>query len=300
MIAALNALLRNPAEVAHRCLEGRDQRQLVGASLFAIVLGAAAFGAVVGSFRGDLQIAYAALKLPVALLATLVVCVPAFHVFSLALEQPRTLRATIALAITSAGRGALLLLALSPLLWLVIDFGASYHESALLAASCYGLAGLMSLGILVRGLGTGGKQLLSGVASVALFLAVSGQTSWILRPYLGRPSQAEIPFLRAREGGFTDAVWQSQRSMRGVYDLQETWDVPARGQESSTPRFRRAPAPAEPVGARDTEPGALPRSEVTDEGTRGDAWPEPVDRRALDSEPIQQPYGDTSAPRGGW
>ncbi|RLB56652.1 MAG: hypothetical protein DRJ42_02800 [Deltaproteobacteria bacterium] len=218
MMTLVGRLLRAPGAVARQCLEGEGQRELVTTSLVAIAFGAGIFGAVVGSFRGDLQVLYASLKLPLALLATLVVCVPGFHVLALALDQPRTLRATISLALAAAGRGALVLLALSPLLWLAIDAGASYHGSVLLASACYGVAGLAALSVLLRGLGTGGRRLMSAAASIVLFLAVSGQTGWILRPYLGRPAQQEIPFLRAREGGFADAVWTSGRSARGDYD----------------------------------------------------------------------------------
>lgn len=238
MMALVGRLLRSPSAVARQCLEGHGQRELVTTSLLSVALGAAVFGAVVGSFRGDLQVLYSGLKVPLALLATLIVCVPGFHVVALALGQPRTLRATISLALASAGRGALVLLALSPLLWLAIDGGASYHGSVLLASACYGLGGLAALGVLLRGLGQGGRRLLSAMASVALFLAVSGQTGWILRPYLGRPSQQEVPFLRAREGGFADAVWTSGRSVRGVYD------EPPRSYE-----------PAPPVEQQRYEPG---------------------------------------------
>ena len=66
---------------------------------------------------------------------------------------------------------------------------------------------------------------------VVLFFAVGGQTSWILRPYLVRPRTEAPPFLRAREGGFADAVVQSIRSAVGIYDEADV-------REGNGPSFR--------------------------------------------------------------
>ena len=77
--SALALLLRDPREVARRCLEEEGLKPLALASLGALAVGAAVFGGVVGSFRGGEQILYGAVKVPVAMLAALVICVPAFH-----------------------------------------------------------------------------------------------------------------------------------------------------------------------------------------------------------------------------
>jgi hypothetical protein len=78
----------------------------------------------------------------------------------------------------------------------------------------YLLAALAALEILLRGLG--GLQLRSLVTAAfctLVFLAVLGQTAWMLRPFFGRPSQQEVPFVRAREGSFADAVLRSGHSI---------------------------------------------------------------------------------------
>ena len=59
---------------------------------------------------------------------------------------------------------------------------------------------------------------ITAVAFMAVFFAVGGQAAWILRPYLGRPSEKHVPFLRASEGSFSDALFRSFRSARGIYD----------------------------------------------------------------------------------
>jgi hypothetical protein len=206
----LAELLRSPAAAASRCHEDEGLRDLVASCLVAIGLGGVAFGAAVGSFRGGTQILFAGLKLPLAALAALAVCGPAFHALAATLGRPWSLRSTLALVLASGARSALVLLALSPVLWLTIDFGASYHAVKLFASFCYGAAGISALGVLVRGLGPGSGRVATALAFVGVFLLVGGQTAWLLRPYLGDPSEERVPFLVNRaEGGVAGALLKS-------------------------------------------------------------------------------------------
>ncbi len=222
----LRRLLRSPADIAACCREDRDTRAIAVTSLIAVVLGAAAFGGVIGSFRGGAQIAYAAVKIPLALVATLAVCAPAFHALAAGLGRAWPMRSIIALALAAAGRSSLVLLALSPALWLLFDVGLDYHAAALAAALAYAIAGLAAIGILVRGLGEGPGRGLTAALFFGVFFAVGGQSSWILRPYLVRPRTENVPFLRAREGGFADSLRRSSRSAAGVYDNVESERAP--------------------------------------------------------------------------
>lgn len=236
----LNRLLRAPGEIAAACREDRDVRAIAATSLAALALGAAVFGGVIGSFRGGLQIVYAAVKVPIALLVTLALCVPAFHAIAAALGRAFPMRTIVALALAAAGRAALVLLAVSPMLWLVFDRGLGYHEAALASALAYAAAGAAAFSVLVRGLGEGPGRLLTAAAFAAIFFAVGGQTSWILRPYLIRPRTwaaashhvQRIPFVRAYEGSFADSIYQSSRSARGIYDAPaRAWEPP--GEQTS-------------------------------------------------------------------
>lgn len=211
-------LLRSPGDVATACREQTNLRPLVGVSLVAIALGTMVFGAVLGSYRGGVQILYAAVKVPVAILAALAICVPAFYAIAAVLGRPWPLRTVASLMLVSAARASLLLLAFSPAVWLGYDLGLSYHAAALAAAAAYGTAGLASLGLLLRGLGPGVGRWLTAATFAALFFGVVGQTGWVLRPYLVRPRTEEVPFVRARDSGFVEALWTSARSAMGRYD----------------------------------------------------------------------------------
>lgn len=224
----LNRLLRAPDEIAAACREDRDVRAIAATSLIALALGGAVFGGVIGSFRGGVQIAYAAIKVPLALTATLALCVPAFHGIAAGLGRPFPIRTIVALALAAAGRASLVLLALAPMLWLVFDHGLGYHSAALVSAFAYAAAGAAAFSVMVRGLGEGAGRWLTAIAFAGVFFAVGGQASWILRPYLIRPrtwqaSQAhaqKVPFLRGYEGSFADSIYQSSRSARDIYDVR--------------------------------------------------------------------------------
>lgn len=216
----VTALLRDPGEVAGRCERPEGLRELALTALCCLVLGAAVFGAVVGSFRGGAQIAFSAVKLPLALLVTLVVCAPAFHGLTLGFGGSARFREVAALVLSASARAALVLLAFAPVLWLAVDLGLSYHASVLLASLMYLTSGLAALGIVLRGLGGSLRALLTVGAAGLVFFAVLGQTAWMLRPFFGRPSQTSVPFVRAREGSFADAIVTSSKSAAGIYERE--------------------------------------------------------------------------------
>lgn len=217
VLCVLDELMRSPSSVAERSRKGGDLRSLFVASLVALLLGAGIFGATLATSRGGLQILYSGVKLPFAMVVTLLLVVPAFHAISSGLGRSLGFPGMIGLSLAAAGRGALVLVALSPLIWLSFDGGLSYHRGVLLACGCYALAGLAALDLVLRGIGRD----LRGLVIIGLFGCVlsvtGGQTAWMLRPFLGRPSAASVPLFRGRESSFLDSVQQSTRSSLGLY-----------------------------------------------------------------------------------
>lgn len=241
----LARLLRSPGEVAKACRDDdTDVATIASFSLGATILGAAAFGGVVGSFRGGHQIIYGAAKVPIAILATLCLAAPAFHAIAAVLGRPWPMRSIIALALASAGRSSLVLLAFAPALWLVYDFGMGYHSAAVCASIAYAIAGIAALSVLVRGLGDGPGRLTTAFAFMAVFFMVGGQTAWILRPYLVRPRTTSIPFLRDREGSFIESVVTSLASANGMYssnsyERERSFDEPPHFEPENEENSRR-------------------------------------------------------------
>ena len=217
-IAMMNRLLRSPSEVARDCREDRDLASVAASALVAIVAGALLFGAAVGSWRGSTQIAFAAMKLPLVTVGTLVLCVPAFYASAAVFGRPWSLRAAVSIMLVAGARFSLVLLAATPVVWLSVSLGASYDAVKLLAALAYALAGLAALGLIVRGLGPGPGRLTTVVTFIGVFLLVGGQSAWILRPYIGTPGHDEVTlFTREHEGGLAYQLYVSVgRLLSGV------------------------------------------------------------------------------------
>lgn len=211
-------LLRDPSDVAERCIEERDLPALARTSLASLVIGAAVLGGVLGSFRGGAQIPLAAAKLPLVLLATLAISAPAFHALASSFGKAWSFRTVVALSLAASGRAGLALAALAPPLWLAIDMGLGYHASALAAVLVVAIGGALGASLLLRALGGSASGVLSGLACAVVFLAVLAQASWIGRPYLLRPRADEVVWVRAVEGTFLESIGHSLRSARGVYD----------------------------------------------------------------------------------
>lgn len=208
--SAFDVLLRDPDEACRRCLTGRDVVPLARIALLSVLAGGAMFGAVLGSYRGELQVPFAAVKMPLVLLATLVVTAPALWALGASSGRTWTMRAAASLVLVAAGRAALVLVALAPLLWLAIDLGAGYHFSSFLAAIVFGLGGLCALSTLVGGLG-GASRLGSALLAACVFVAALSQAGWVLRPWLGRPS-VPVAFFRTEPGhGALGSVVESAR-----------------------------------------------------------------------------------------
>ena len=210
--ATIGSLLRAPGKLALTLQDDRQAASLAGTSLACLVAGTAAFGAAVGSLRGGAQIAAAAVKMPLALLGALIVACPAFFALAAVFGRPMSVRSMTGLALAAGARGALVLLACAPPLALAIDLGLPYDATKLVAVAVYALAGLCAFGLFAHGLGDG-RGRAGALASMAVVLLLAGaQSAWILRPFLGDPSDRHLAWWvqgERREGGLGGALLRS-------------------------------------------------------------------------------------------
>jgi hypothetical protein len=207
----ITELLRHPAEIAERCRNPAAQRDVARHNLLLIAAGGALFGAVVGTFRGGAQIGISAVKIPIATLMTLAISGPGLAAFAVAFGRSWTLRETLSYLLSAGARSSLVLFALSPVLWLVIDLQASYSAIRLAATASYALAGLSGFLLLLRGLGPAPGRAPVAACFVLLFLVVGGQSAWLLRPYLGNPGERQVPFFSQgrQQGGLVETLGRS-------------------------------------------------------------------------------------------
>jgi hypothetical protein len=95
----------------------------------------------------------------------------------------------------------------------VIDLGGSYDFIRLTAVAAYALAGLSGFAFLLRALGPAPGRAAAALSFALLFLVSGAQSTWLLRPYLGDPVDAQVPLFAQgrREGGLLEVLGRSVR-----------------------------------------------------------------------------------------
>ncbi|MCA9541684.1 MAG: hypothetical protein KC620_22460 [Myxococcales bacterium] len=217
-LGLIDGLLRDQARIIDRIERGEALGALARACIITIAVTAAVTGATLGSFRGGLQIAYGAAKLPLVLLLTAGLCTPAFTALGKAICGQGDLRRDLAVMLSGLALAGLLISATAPVILLAMALGAGYHDLTLIAVACCAAGGAAGLAFFARALRRRppGRRLL--MATVLAVCALVGcQMAWTLRPYLVRPRSPETPFVRALEGSFLEAVAVSVDSARGIY-----------------------------------------------------------------------------------
>lgn len=213
----VSTILRDPVSLLDRASTPDALAHLAPRLLGVTIVAGAIFGAVVGSYRGGLQIAYAGAKMPALLLIPALVALPAVRALWQAAEvevpYPRIALATL----VGAARTAVLAAALGPVLWLVYSVSPGYHLSVLLLAATLALVGLPGLAVVGRAVpSTGLRGWLAIGASVVVLGLTTAQTGWLLRPFVARPT-AEVSFLRPVEEDVFSSVTATALSAVGVY-----------------------------------------------------------------------------------
>lgn len=219
-LGMIDLLLRDRTSMLVRIHNGTDLPAILRTMIVTIAITMAIVGAALGSYRGGLQIAYAAIKLPVVLLGTAALSAPALSAIGAALGRRSRLAADLALVMAALAFGALLLVACTPLVLLGRSVDLDYHRMILATVAMFAIAGCAALHMIWRGVALeaapGWRTAVAGLCVV--FSLVGGQLAWALRPYLMRPRGPEVVFLRDVEGSLFDAVAGAQRSARGIYD----------------------------------------------------------------------------------
>jgi hypothetical protein len=220
ILTVVGALLRQPEQLLAR--EGvddeRDRLALLAPTLLGItVVGAAIFGLVIGSYRGDLQYLYAAIKAPALLLMPVLIGLPAIRAFHGACElEVSWSRLALAAAIAVA-RTAVLAAACAPVLWLYLSVRPDYHRAILAMSGTVLAVGGLGLWTLVAALPAGGRH--RPLASFATFMVLGvllAQSGWLLRPFIVRP-RAEISVLRPIEADVFSSLASTRRAAKGEY-----------------------------------------------------------------------------------
>lgn len=181
------------------------------------VFGSGLLGLVIGSYRGELQYLYAALKTPLLLLLPVLIGLPAIRAFHGACEVEVGWSRLALAALVSVARTAVLAAACAPVLWLYLSMHPDYHRAVLAMAATISLVGIPGLLTLIAALPEGGRQRpLANVASIAVLGILLAQSGWLLRPFVVRP-RAEVTLLRSVEADVFSSLASTGSSARGRY-----------------------------------------------------------------------------------
>jgi hypothetical protein len=220
--AAIDQLLRDRTSILARITSGKDLAAITRVMVATIAVSMAIVGAALGSYRGGVQIGYAAIKLPLVLLGTAALSAPALTAIGSAAGRRIRLTQDLVLVVTALAFGSLLLTACTPLLLLCIAMKREYHDMILVTVGLFSLAGIAALRMIVQGVRLEAVTAPRGSTSAVLglcvvFALVGGQLSWALRPYLVRPRAHDVVFVRDVEGSLFDSISQTFDSARGHY-----------------------------------------------------------------------------------
>jgi hypothetical protein len=223
-LGTIDLLLRDRETMLARIRANVNIAAILKTMVATIAITMAIVGAALGSYRGGVQIAYAAVKLPLVLLGTAALSAPALTAIGRAAGRRSRLVPDLALVMSALAFGSLLLVAGTPLILLGRAIDLSYHEMILMTVTLFGIAGLAALGMVihavsVEALRDGSRGWRTAVFGLCIvFVTIGGQLSWALRPYLVRPRTEDIPFVRAKEGSLFDAISGAFNSARGIYE----------------------------------------------------------------------------------
>ncbi|HEU4735169.1 MAG TPA: hypothetical protein VFT22_45065 [Kofleriaceae bacterium] len=219
-LGMIDLLLRDREAMLARIRSGTELAAILRTMIATIAVTMAIVGATLGSYRGGVQIAYAAIKLPVVLLGTAALSAPALSAVGAALGRRSRLAADLALVMAALAFGSLLLVACTPLVMLGRSVDLAYHRMILAVVAMFAIAGGAALRMICRGVALeaapGWRTAVAGMCVV--FSLVGGQLSWALRPYLVRPRTPDVPFVRDVEGSLFDSVTGAMQSARGIYE----------------------------------------------------------------------------------
>ncbi len=236
----IDTLLRGGFTQREVLREGRVAVAVRDLSVAAVPLGVA-YGLFMGLYavlRGGpgsgLQLLATALKVPLLFLLTLLVTLPSLYVLSALARSRLSFTHTVRLLLAAVTVNLALLASLGPVTAFFTLSTESYPFMILLNVAFFAISGLVGLGFLRKALDivfepepAGGKPAGDNVAAAALrgasqpdpagrvfgawtltYAVVGAQMGWILRPFIGAPSEP-FQWFRERQSNFFVVVWES-------------------------------------------------------------------------------------------
>ena len=186
------AVLRAPGALVRDLRVERNLSNYVFSLILTTILFTAAYGAILGMFKPGLQTLFAAAKLPIAVLGTVLMCTPTFYVFNAILGSKFTFRQTLTAVLFLSVSASLVLVAFAPITWFFTvstqgpGFLTFLHVFVFSIAALYGIHSLNTARKYLDHL----EEEFTAISGAFLFLwflivlFVGLQMAWYLRPFL--------------------------------------------------------------------------------------------------------------------
>lgn len=209
----LTSLLSDRERLFTEVVEGVDLKRKLWYALGTLVFLTAFYGLAAGAYVGVPQALSSGIKLPVLVLATLVICFPAFYVVQILVGSRLRFMQVLVLVLAALSLTAILLAAFVPVAVFFLITGANYyflqllHVLAVLVAGLFGMYALHEgLAIVCEQRGVYPRKALTIMRVWAVLFAFVGiQMAWNLRPFLGDRGEPFRVF-RSYEGNFYAAI----------------------------------------------------------------------------------------------
>lgn len=196
-------------------------------SLPLVVLAAGAlYGAVMGGFMITPQrlrlIAYAAIKVPLLILTTTLICLPGFFIFNTVAGVRADFRRAMLAILSGQASLTVALASLAPITAFAYISGVSHRGALLFNALMFSLATAAAQVVMIRRYrplladshrGRAHRAMLA--TWLILYIFVGVQMGWVLRPFVGHPDMAVAFF---RQDSFTNAYVEIARLLSGRAD----------------------------------------------------------------------------------
>jgi hypothetical protein len=229
----LSGLLSNREHLFTEVVEGSGLERKLRYSLATLISLTVFYGLVAGAWSGPLQALSAGIKLPLLVLATMIICFPAFYVVQILVGSRLRLMQVLVLVLAALALTAILLAAFVPVAAFFLITGANYYFLQLLHIIVVLVAGLFGMYALHEGLsvvceqrGVYPRKALTIMRVWAVLFAFVGiQMAWNLRPFLGDRG-GPFQVFRSYEGNFYAAVGYSvNKLLKGEDQSDESADL---------------------------------------------------------------------------
>jgi hypothetical protein len=186
-----------------------------------VVIFGPVYGAFMGSFHLDsaerlLLVMYSALKVPLLLFATSVLCLPGFFVLNTVLALREDFRAALRAILAGQAALSVVLASLAPVTRVWYFSVESYRAALLFNAGVFTAAALAGQVVMLRFyrplIRRNRNHRIMLVAWLVLYAFVGMQMGWMFRPFIGSPS-IKVAFFR--EEPFTNAYVMIARLIFG-------------------------------------------------------------------------------------